>query len=179
MESGGNSMSTTGPAMETTLPSFRSPSRWSVRSSAVTLIGRSLRELPPERGTLSHWSCAPPLRSGARSYGSCLLGLAQGLGPAHDLHDLGGDARLAQLVGLDGQVLDQLFRVVGGRLHGPLAGGLLGGGGVEHGGKHAGLDVARDEPLEDGPRLRLVLVIGLRPRLAGLLQLRRVERQQA
>jgi hypothetical protein len=37
---------------------------------------------------------------------------------------------------------DELLGVVGGGLHGPLAGGVLGGRGVEQRGVEAGLDVA-------------------------------------
>src|SRR5438270_126091 len=77
------------------------------------------------------------------------LGLAQRLGAAHDLHDLGGDARLGQLVGVDGQVLDELLGVVGGGLHGPLAGGLLRRRRLEQGGEDARLDVTREESGED------------------------------
>jgi hypothetical protein len=90
--------------------------------------------------------------------------LGQRLGAAHDLHDLGGDGFLAGPVHLPAQRLDELLGVVGGRLHGPLTGGVLRGGGVEHGGEEPGLDVARQQPFEDAVGRRLELVVGLWPR---------------
>ena len=48
---------------------------------------------------------------------------------------------------------DELLGVVGGRLHGPLAGGVLRRRGVEQGGVDAGLDVAGQERLEDRRRV--------------------------
>ena len=50
--------------------------------------------------------------------------------------------------------LDQLLGVVGGRLHRPLAEGVLGGRGVEQGGVDAGLDVAGQQRVEDRRRGR-------------------------
>src|SRR5438067_7154933 len=44
-------------------------------------------------------------------------GLAQGLGPADDFHDLGGDRVLAGAVHHTGEVLDEVFGVVGRGLH--------------------------------------------------------------
>ena len=58
---------------------------------------------------------------------------------------------------------DELLGVVGGRLHGPLAGGVLGRRGVEQGGVEAGLDVAGQERVEDGAGRRLELVVGAAP----------------
>ena len=78
-----------------------------------------------------------------------VLARAERLGAADDLHDLGGDRVLAGTVHGDAEVLDQLVGVVGGRLHRPLAEGVLGGRGVEQGGVDAGLDVARQQRLED------------------------------
>ena len=47
------------------------------------------------------------------------------VGAADDLADLLGDLGLPCLVGLAGEGADELFGVVGGRLHGPATGGVL------------------------------------------------------
>src|SRR6478752_859854 len=92
--------------------------------------------------------------------GLWLLAGGQRFGATDDLHDLGGDGVLASPVHHPRVALDELLGVVGGGLHGPLAGGLLGGGGVEEGGVDAGLDVAGQQRLEDLARRRLELVVG-------------------
>src|SRR5207253_2761453 len=48
---------------------------------AVAVIGSRLRRLPRDRGGLSHWSCAPPLRFGARSSG-LLFAVGAALAPS-------------------------------------------------------------------------------------------------
>ena len=93
-----------------------------------------------------------------RTAGASVAG-AEGLGAADDLHDLGGDGVLAGAVHDPAERLDQLFGVVGGRLHRPLAEGVLGRRGVEQGGVDAGLDVARQQRLEDRRRVGLELVV--------------------
>ena len=69
----------------------------------------------------------------------------QGLGAADDLHDLGGDGVLAGPVHDPRVLLDQLAGVLGGRGHGPLAGGDLGGRGLEQGGEDLGLGRPRGQ----------------------------------
>src|SRR5271167_704963 len=54
---------------------------------------------------------------------SSSLRLAERLGPADDLHDLGGDGVLTGAVHVAGQGADQLVRVLGGSGHGALLGG--------------------------------------------------------
>ena len=150
-EPGGNSTSTTGPAMATTRPSFSS----SVGSVMVMVQMLLMRRARGEVGRCSRvraWRSRLRRRCGQR------------LGAADDLHDLGGDGVLAGPVHDAREAADELLGVVGGRLHGPLAGGVLGGGGVEQGGVDAGLDVAGQQRLEDGAGRRLELVAGLRPR---------------
>src|SRR5205085_3569139 len=161
MSPGGNSTSTTGPAIETTFPSLWPSSSLCCCSVSVTLIGRRSYSLLVRGRDVLHGLHL------AEGVGGLMARLAQGFGAAHDLHDLGGDARLTQLVGVDGQVLDELLGVVGGRLHGPLACRLLGRGSFEHGCKDAGLDVAREQVLEDLGGLRLELVDGTRALVVG------------
>ena len=74
---------------------------------------------------------------------------AQRLGAADDLHDLGGDGVLAGPVHDAAERGLELFGVVGGGLHGPLAGGVLRGRGVEEGRVDAALDVAGQQLVED------------------------------
>src|SRR5687768_10870216 len=123
--SGGNSTSTTGPAMATTRPSLRL-SWWLVEGVSVTVMASLLRG---------------PLRSPARvlelvvqdvgghqdvvgqEVAPARLRRPQRLGPTHDLHDLGGDGVLPGPVHGPRVLRDQLFGVVGRRLHGPLLGG--------------------------------------------------------
>ncbi len=77
------------------------------------------------------------------------LVVAEGLGAADDLHDLGGDRVLAGPVHDAGELGLELLGVVGRRLHGPLAGGVLGRRGVEERREDAGLDVAGQDLVED------------------------------
>src|SRR6476646_8682243 len=154
MASGGNSTSTTGPAMATTRPSLS----WvSGVGSAVTVISMLLL-----------------LRFLAK--GSAV---AEGFGTAHDFHDLGGDRVLAGAVHRAGETGDQVLGVVGGRLHGPLTGGVLRRRGVEQRGVHARFGVTREQPFEDLRRAGLELVVGSRA-LAHRVRLERlgVERQE-
>src|SRR5262245_23860147 len=52
--------------------------------------------------------------------------LAQGLRATDDLHDLGGDGVLAGPVHGPAEIGDEVFRVVGGGLHGSLPCGVFG-----------------------------------------------------
>src|SRR5262252_1498616 len=81
--------------------------------------------------------------------------LTEGFGSAHDVQELLRDALLARLVELDGQHIDHLARVLGGRLHGRAI--------------HLDGHVARKERSENGLGARLVDVLLLRPLLAVFL----------
>ena len=94
---------------------------------------------------------------------ACSAPAAERLGAADDLHDLGRDRVLAGPVHDPAERLDQLLGVVGGRLHRPLAEGVLGRRGVEQGGVDAGLDVARQQRVEDRRRVGLELVVAAGP----------------
>src|SRR5579875_3904040 len=138
---GGNSTSTTGPAMATTRPSARSViGSATVLTFFALLLGFGL--LPGRR-----WSRRLPL-----------VFLAERLGAADDLHDLGGDGVLAGAVHHPAKRLDQLLGVVGRRLHRPLAGGVLGGGRLEHRREHLGLQPAGKQAGQYLRRLRFELV---------------------
>src|SRR3954447_19039473 len=99
MLSGANSTSTTGPMTRTTRP-VPPPLCVEVPSSTVAVILHS------------H---------------SLFASFCQGFGAADDLHDFLRDLCLAGRVCVPGERLDQLVRVVTGRLHRPLACGLLAG----------------------------------------------------
>src|SRR5947209_8943471 len=85
---------------------------------------------------------------------------SQRLGPAHDLHQLGGDAGLADLVGGQGVVVDQLAGRFGGVLHGDHPGGVLAGLVLEQGLVYLALDVTGQKRVQHLLRLRLVDVLG-------------------
>ena len=135
--SGGNSTSTTGPAMATTRPSL------SVRSvglghghgagHSVGLEDARGREVG-RIGRLA--SCRRPSASAPPTISMISVVMVS------------WRARFM----MRREALDELLGVVGGGLHGPLAGGVLGRGGVEQGGVDAGLDVAGQQRLEDRRR---------------------------
>src|SRR4051812_12983289 len=150
IESTGNSMSTTGPMTLAIRPPV--PSVAVLFSSAVAVM--SLNSL-----TVRRWLFG-------RS-----VGVGQGVDAADDLADFLGDARLPGLVGDTGVLLDQLFGVVGRRLHGPLARRQLRGRRLKKREEDAALDVLGEQRVEHlrGRRLELVerqhLVLG-RPLVA-------------
>src|SRR5579884_3822850 len=123
----GNSTSTTGPATATTRPCWRAPSGRASMESVNVLIGYVLLS------SLHVDSTGVPAQRASGSTGDA--GLTQRLGAADDLHDLGGDGVLAGPVHDPAQPGDQIVRVVGGRLHGPLTGGLLRRRRLEQGGQ--------------------------------------------
>src|SRR5688572_29872963 len=127
--SGGNSTSITGPAMATTRPSLRVDwlSVTVIRVSPVSVAGGEVFGVPLA-GDVEHVEGLVGEEVGAAG-----LALAEGLGPADDLHDLGGDGVLAGPVHHAAELGDQLFGVVGGGLHGPLLGGEERGGALEQG----------------------------------------------
>src|SRR3954451_3398999 len=148
--SGGNSTSTTGPAIATTRPSFRPVV---VGVSAVTVMFRS------PTGALRVGFGAGFEQVGASRLDGVgeevvgdelLLRPAQRLGATDDLHDLGGDGILAGAVHDAREVDDEVVRVVGGRLHRALTRRVLGCGRVEQRRERARLDVAREQEVEDG-----------------------------
>src|SRR5271165_5024483 len=115
---GGNSTSTTGPAIATTRPSGRAPLPVVTGSVVVVVMLCFLVGVG---------------------------GLAQGLCAADDLHDLGGDGVLACPVHDAGQGLRQIVGVVGGGGHGPLAGSVLTGRRFEQGAEDLSFHVTRHE----------------------------------
>src|SRR2546430_12868517 len=154
--SGGNSTSTTGPAMATTRPIFSSVP---ARSSAVMVIGSApLLSL----GSLGGHADAEIL---AERLFRALSAVAEGLGATDDLGDLGGDGVLSSPVHDAREAHGELVGVVARGLHRPLAGGVLGRRRVEQRGEDARLHVPRQEALHG------LLRFGPEPRgrAAGLL----------
>src|SRR5436190_3004764 len=153
--SGGNSTSTTGPAMATTRPSFSSVP---ARSSAVTVIGST--PLLSRRSLGGH---ADAEVFAERLLRALLSVVAERLGATDDLGDLGGDGVLSGPVHHAREAHGELVGVVARGLHRPLAGGVLGSSRVEQRSEDARLDVPRQEPLQDLPRSGLELVGRARP----------------
>src|SRR3954453_14775089 len=135
--SGGNSTSTTGPAMATTRPVLS--------SGSVTVIFGLLLQLGygDAYGRL--------FDTGKRGLVAAARG--QGLGATDDLDGLGGDGVLAGSVHDPGEVGDEFLGVVGGGLHGPLARRLLRCRGIQERGVHARFHVAREQCLQDRARI--------------------------
>ena len=102
----------------------------------------------------------------------------QRLGATDDLHDLGGDGVLAGTVHGAAEGRDEVFRVVGGRLHGALASGVLGRRRVEERGEQPSLRVTGQQPFEDGVGVGLELVARGRGALCRLFEPARIERHQ-
>src|SRR5712691_4426968 len=148
--SGGNSTSTTGPAMATTRPSFSSVP---ARSSAVMVIGST--PLLSRRSLGGH-PYAEVLAE--RLLRALLSTVAEGLGATDDLGDLGGDGVLPGPVHHAREAHGELVGVVARRLHRPLASGVLGRRRVEQRGEDARLHVPRQEPFQDLLRSGLELV---------------------
>src|SRR3954447_2386560 len=131
----GNSMSTTGPMTRTIRPT--APFCPVVVSSfRVTVISTHL----------------------FASVVRCGVGVGERVDASDDLADFLGDAGLAGLVGNAGVLLDQLFGVVGRRLHRPLAGSELRGGRLEQGEEDPRLDVLRQQAVQHSLGARLELV---------------------
>src|ERR671910_612389 len=155
--SGGNSTSTTGPAMATTRPSL-SVAPVSVLVS-VAVIACAPRCLPAGGFEAVGQDVGGHERVVDQQVAALCLGGAHGLGAADDLHDLGGDGVLAGPVHGPRVAGDQVVGVVGGRLHGPLLGGEERSGAVQQGGVEAGLRGARPQPilefLPGGPQIRV------------------------
>src|ERR1035437_5038832 len=76
--------------------------------------------------------------------------LAPGPGAGRDLDHLAGDVGLADLVVGEGEVVDQLFRVLGGALHRHHLARHLRRRGLQDGLVDAGRNVAREEPAKNG-----------------------------
>src|SRR5207248_1858071 len=83
-------------------------------------------------------------------------------GATDDLHQLCGDAGLADLVRVKGQGVNEIAGSVGGVLHCDHLGRVLAGLVLEHGLEDLGLDVARQEPVEHRLRIRFVYVVRTR-----------------
>src|SRR5918994_1843397 len=118
--SGGNSTSTTGPAMATTRPSLSvAPVSVLVSVTDISVCSSGLRARAAElvgQNVGGHEGVVDQQVVPVR------LGGAHGLGAADDLHDLGGDGVLAGPVHGPRVAGDEVVGVVGGRLHGPLLG---------------------------------------------------------
>src|SRR5438045_7960343 len=99
MWSAGNSTSTTGPMTRATRPAPTAASPLSAVFSTFAFMCSSL----------TRCTC-----------------VCHGVGAAHDLADFLGDLGLPGVVRLTGQGLEEIVRVVGGRLHGPAPRGQLG-----------------------------------------------------
>src|SRR3954471_15461834 len=91
---------------------------------------------------------------------SVARGRRQRFGAAHDLHDLGRDLVLTRAVGLPRQDLQQLVRVVGGRLHRTPARRVLRRRRFEQGRPYLRDEVLGQQVIEDLLRLRLEEVFG-------------------
>src|SRR2546430_6686775 len=148
--SGGNSTSTTGPAMATTRPSFSSVP---ARSSAVMVIGSTPLLSRHSLGGHAHAEVFAE-----RLLRTLLSGVAEGLGATDDLGDLGGDGVLSGAVHHAREAHSELVGVVARGLHRPLTGRMLGRRRVEQGGEDARLHVPRQESFQDLARARPELV---------------------
>src|SRR3954452_12382385 len=124
-----NSMSTTGPMTCTTLPTF-----------SVGML--SIPYHPRRRGSAAPHECYV-LRSGSR----------------YDLDDLLRDRGLAHLVHVQGQAIDHLAGVAGGRVHGRHARAVLRGRRFQQRPPDLDLDVFGEDLVVDLPRPRLVQVV--------------------
>src|SRR5690554_3085770 len=151
MASVGNSMSTTGPMTRATRPVPGAPVGWAAASVVVAVMVSPVV-------AAGRWSCA--WASGGRG---------QRVGAGDDLADLLGDLGLARLVRQPGVVADEVFRVLGRRVHRTLAGCELGGGGLQ---EHR-VDPARDVPREEGVQddLRGGLEVVERQRLVRVVRI--------
>src|SRR5690625_5068522 len=114
MAPGGNSMSITAPVTRATRP----VARWAGASEAWVWAGVVMCPYSPWVG---------PRGRAAKFSAFGAAGSGKGVGAAHDLGDLLGDLRLTCGVRQPGELGDLGLRVVGGGLHRPLAGGMLGG----------------------------------------------------
>src|SRR5258705_2821805 len=149
----GNSTSTTGPAIPTTRPSVNSVSVATGESLVIVM------------------TCALSLSNRAECRGSVggtvvedfevddvvFVAAGQCFGTADDLHDFGGDRVLASAVPDAAEVLDQFLGVVGRALHRSLSKRVLAGRGVEQRCVDTCFDVLRQQRVEDGGGVRLVL----------------------
>ena len=149
---GGNSTSTTGPAMETTRP-FSS--------------GRAARIRPAGFGRHRLYSSLElVVRTSGTAPGT---GPPQRLRTPDDLHDLGRDRILADAVHQPAERRRELVGILGRGGHRPLPGGVLRGRRLEQRLEEHGLGVARHERREQvlGRRLEIVEALwrrrGLRP----------------
>src|SRR6476620_6032850 len=79
---------------------------------------------------------------------SCVLWRSARVCAGRDLDHLAGDVGLADLVVREGQVLDELFGVLGRFLHRDHPARFLAGLGLEDGLEESGRDVAREEPFQ-------------------------------
>src|SRR5262245_37488976 len=102
------------------------------------------------------WTILPSLM---RMLPSGLGARAEGLRAADDVEQLLRDPLLARLVVADRQETDQLLGVLGGGFHGRHPRPVLSGRGFQQRAVELGLDVPRQERVEDGLGVGLVQVV--------------------
>src|SRR5262252_956332 len=105
--------------------------------------------------------------------------LGQRVGAPDDLADFLGDLRLAGLVGLAGELLEQIVGVVGGRLHGAPPRRDFGGGALQQRVVDPVLHIPREKRIQNDLRRRLEFVRRNRAFVALLLHLPDLEREDA
>src|SRR5262245_58262457 len=175
--SGGNSTSTTGPAMATILPGLGdAPAPVSLVVSVTVMSGGSCWS-DLGGGEAVDEGVGGPEGVVDEDVPARDLGGPHGLGTADDLHDLGGDGVLPGPVHGPAVLDDEVLGVVGGRLHRPLLGGEERRRALEHGGVQPRLGVAGQQALEDLGGVGLELVVALGP-VGGLLEHGGVERHE-
>src|SRR5690606_26287383 len=143
---GGNCTSTTGPMTCTTRPTRF----WLSLMARASFIPTSAHA-----AALDSRGGGAPAPAGVPSNGADV----EGLGPAHDLRDLLGDGRLARPVEGQRQGPDHLRGVVGRGPHGPHAGRVFAGLGLQQRPVHLHTHVPRQEQAQHFRRGWLVDVL--------------------
>src|SRR5215468_3527793 len=105
--------------------------------------------------------------------------LGQRVGAPDDLADFLGDLRLAGLVGLAAELLEQIVGVVGGRLHGAPPRRDFGGGALQQRMVDPVLHVPGEKSIQNGLRRRLEFVRRNRAFVGLPLHLPHLEREDA
>src|SRR5258706_12540402 len=101
------------------------------------------------------WITRPVAVGAAVGMGWLLRSASAGLGAGRDLDHFAGDVRLANLVVGKRVVLDEGLGIVGRIAHRDHPARLLAGLALQHGLEEPSRDVARQELLQDGARIRL------------------------
>src|SRR5213596_1627503 len=152
-------------------------SGWSPGLNSTSTTAPMTWLIRPSRGAfllVAPWACPASALSGFGPFALAFAirappsSRARGLGAAHDLHQLGCDAGLANLVCVERQRVDQVAGGVGCVLHRDHLGRVLACLVLEHCLKNLRLDVAWQQPVQHGFGLGFVDVVGPRTLLAGL-----------